>query len=211
MTDAEWLQFIFGRQVADHHNPEAERLANEVSPHDALRLVTQIFSEPDTLLTRFSDEQIAHGLTFLCAAGESDWMYHLYELMVDRQLRFDCIRSIETLYRRCFARRCRESASHLCSDGPPLNNVCYMWWDRFPGGGGPSTTNSELAAIEYELIAVMARTLQIQHVACQESALHGLGHYGGARADSVIDSWMAAHPQSPLYAYAKAARDGNVI
>jgi hypothetical protein len=58
--------------------------------------------------------------------------------------------------------------------------------------------------------------LQIEHAACQRSALHGLGHWSGGndqRVPAVIDQWLAIHPNAPkkLVEYAKAARSGIVL
>jgi hypothetical protein len=208
MDDVWWLQHIFGESLAATTNPVDAKLAVEVSARDALSLMTRLFSNCGSLLAPFTDQQVADGLVFLASAGESDWMYYIYDPLIDRQVRFDCIRSIEGVYRDCFAPRCRKSTLHLSSDTNPLNSVCFMWWDRFPSGG-TSDANKEL-------IEVMARALQIEHPACQESALHGLGHWQGTSEDrvhAIIDEWLAKHPQLPstLRAYAEAARDGNVL
>jgi hypothetical protein len=207
MDDAWWVQHIFGESLAAQNNPEAAKRAADVSPREALALMSRLFSNCGPLLAPYTDHQVGEGLVFLGAAGESDWMYYIYDPSIDRQARFECIRSIESVYRDCFAPRCRKSTTHLSSDTNSLNCVCYMWWDRFPSGG---TTDSD-----EELIEVMARALQIEHAACQESALHGLGHWEVAsddRVHAIIDEWLAKHPQLPsaLRAYAEAARNGNV-
>jgi hypothetical protein len=57
---------------------------------------------------------------------------------------------------------------------------------------------------------VIARTLALPNVACQESALHGIGHGFGAPA--MVDAYLAANPDIPpaLRAYALNARAGRV-
>ncbi len=87
-----------------------------------------------------------------------------------------------------------------------------MFWDRFLSGGA---ADAEQAAVDGELIEVMGKALQIEHAACQESALHGLGHWeveSEDRVHTIIDDWLVRHPHlpAPLRAYAEAARDGNV-
>src|SRR5688500_4666586 len=141
MDDGWWLQHVFGQSLAAKGNPDAARLAAEVPPRDALVLMTRLFSNCGSLLAPFTDQQVAEGLVFLAAAGESDWMYHVYDPSVDRLARLECIRSIEALYRDCFARRCRNAPTHWSPDTASLNSVCYMWWDRFPSGGLTTTTD----------------------------------------------------------------------
>src|SRR5690242_17678467 len=199
MDDTWWLSHIFGQSLEDKTNPEAAGLAAEVPPADALGLVTRIFSNCGNFLTPFTDNQVAEGLVFIGAAGQSDWMDYLYDPAIERRVRYDCIRSIETLYRDCFARRCEDIDLDGSNDNP-LNSVCFMWWDRFPSGGSSPGSDAERPAVDEELIGVMARALQIEHAACQESALHGLGHWTSSSDDRVkriIDQWLASHPSVP--------------
>jgi hypothetical protein len=216
MDDNWWLQHIFGLSLADKTNPDAAQVAADVPPVDALGLITRIFTNCGTLLAPFTDRQVAEGLVFLGAAGESEWMCYLYDSANDRRIRFESIRSIAALYRDCFARRCSNKTAHLDSKSDRLNAVCFMWWDCFPGGGFATITASERHAVESELIAVMASALQIEHSACQESALHGLGHWGAGsdeRVRAIIVGWLASRADlSPeLVTYARAARRGNVL
>lgn len=65
------------------------------------------------------------------------------------------------------------------------------------------------------LIEAMGRILAIPHPASQESALHGLGHWGEhapARAEALIDAYLAGnHAARPeLINYARAARSGCI-
>ena len=213
MEDARWLEHIFGSSLGDKQNPDAAKTAADLAPADALRLVTQIFLNCGTWLAPFTDQQVADGLVFIGGAGESDWMYYVYDPATDRQARYDCIRSIETLYRDCFARRCPDRE---LSDDNSLGSVCFMWWDRFPSGGISAQSDVERPAVDEELIGVMARALQIEHAACQQSALHGLGHWYGAneaRVEAIIDQWLANHQHlsAKLTQYAREARSGNVM
>jgi len=62
----------------------------------------------------------------------------------------------------------------------------------------------------------MTNALALDSIACQESALHGLGHWHGAYPDEVeaiVDRFLAAHPTSrpELLTYARSARSGCVL
>jgi hypothetical protein len=213
MDDTNWLQHVFGKSPAASPSPRDENLTARLSGRDALRLMTRLFCDCGSQFAPFTDQQVAKGLVFLGAAGESDWMCYVYDPSIDRQTRFDCIRSVEALYRDCFARRCQNDLVNRSSDTNALDNVCFMWWDRFPSGGLPTTSDEEREIVYLELVEVMAKTLQIENAACQESALHGLGHFGGRdvnRARAAVDDWLARHLDSPLRTYAEAAREGNV-
>jgi hypothetical protein len=213
MDDAWWLQHIFRQSLRAKTNPDAAALAAEMPPRDALDLMTRLFLNCGSLLEPFTDQQVAEGLVFLSAAGQSEWMNYIYDPSIGRESRFGCIRSIEAVYRDCFAIRCQNDHATRSSDLNTLDTVCFMWWDRFPSGGLSTTSDEEREAVHIELVDVIAKTLQIENAACQESALHGLGHFGGPNvkcARVAIDDWLAAHPHSALRAYAKAALERNV-
>jgi hypothetical protein len=61
----------------------------------------------------------------------------------------------------------------------------------------------------------MRETLRLPNPACQESALHGLGHWAHAYpafAAATIDAYLAANPtlRPELARYAEAARSGCI-
>ncbi len=67
-----------------------------------------------------------------------------------------------------------------------------------------------------ELLAVMTDILAIDHIACQESALHGLGHWQPQHPDAVaqtVGSFLAQSPDiaAPLRDYARRPRAGYVL
>jgi len=62
----------------------------------------------------------------------------------------------------------------------------------------------------------MKKILALDSVACQESALHGLGHWHSLqpdRVESIVDGFLAAHPTTrrELVTYARSARCGCVL
>ena len=114
-----------------------------------------------------------------------------------------------------FEPRCTPYLSHLSeTDAGSLNSVCYMWWDAFPCLALPGDPN--LPRMQEAALRTMTRILGFQSPACQESALHGLGHWqrGHARrVCAIIDGFLAANPQLDprLISYAKSARCGCVL
>ena len=160
-------------------------------------------------VVRFSDAQVNEGIWELT----SD-LHALVSGEVPADIRLRSIRSIATLYRDCFATRCTPTLSHLDEDGSELNPICYMFWDtNHPLGylGGVPESDPVVGAV----FGVLSDTLSIRHPACQEAALHGLGHLTATfpeRVDHTIAAFLKSHkPRNPdLLAYARAARTGEV-
>ena len=94
-----------------------------------------------------------------------------------------------------------------------LNQVCYMWWDIIPLAASSKPRQPD--PIHEASLAVMRATLRLPNPACQESALHGLGHWAHAYPEftaATIDAYLAANPKlrPELVRYAQAARSGCV-
>src|SRR3954468_23291475 len=109
MDDAWWINHIFGQRTSERTNPDAAALENAVPREDALGFMTRLFAGCGKLLAPFAVLQVAEGLTFF-AAGERDWPAYLCQEDICRPTRVACVRSIETLFRDCLARRCRETS-----------------------------------------------------------------------------------------------------
>ena len=122
--------------------------------------------------------------------------------------------AIGALFAKLFAPRCSPHLSHLDEAGASALNVsCYMWWDLIPFLGRPD--DPARREIDDACLGVMERTLDLDSIACRESALHGLGHWHGGyprRVESAIDAFLGAHPdlRPELVRYARSARSGCV-
>jgi len=88
-----------------------------------------------------------------------------------------------------------------------------MWWDFncWSPDPDPLTRNPNDSAF----LESMRSILTIDHVACQESALHGLGHWRhahNATVESIIDEFLKKERNlsEPLRKYAGDARRGCV-
>ncbi|WP_162917568.1 hypothetical protein [Dongia deserti] len=120
-----------------------------------------------------------------------------------------CVHTIYALFERVFAPRCAPVLSHIAEPGgSELNGVCYMWRDIISLRS--ETGDDRRGRIGEAVDTVIRRTLALPNIACQESALHGVGH-GCGRSD-VVDQYLAANPNLPpaLRAYALDARAGRV-
>jgi hypothetical protein len=73
-----------------------------------------------------------------------------------------------------------------------------------------------LPALHDAALSAMGDILRLDSIACQESALHGLGHrnqLAGARVAEIVDAFLArsANARPELLAYARAAGLGCVL
>jgi hypothetical protein len=212
-----WLEHAFGHEVRFHaspwyFDPDCDGWAPE--PATALAYLTRLFEDPEPALRWFADSQIAQGLTYLLctsASGDNGWFYAT-EVPLAQRLR--CVDAIGTFFARLFAPRCTPHLSHLSeTNAGPLNGVCYMWWDEFPCLALPDDPHHD--TLHATALRTMDHILALPSQACQESALHGLGHWQRRHSavtgiiDRFIDNNPALDPR--LTSYARSARCGCVL
>lgn len=213
MSFDEWVTWVFD-------NPEGyrwmDRLVDwgEVPSAVLVGYLTGLFEQADSLLRPFSDAQLSQSFWFLLGHG-TDVNVALFDPSVPWAERVRCYRSMLVLYESCFRLRCGHYLSHLNETSDhPLNGLCYMWWDLFPTwGSAPGPAGPD--PVDYELLGVMTRILELDSVACQESALHGLGHWAlhhHGRTTEIIDDFLTGHAnlRPELRRYALSARAGCV-
>lgn len=129
--------------------------------------------------------------------------------------RFDFMASVRDLYAIGFTRLCSDFFGHL-DRGPaaarPLNSACYMLWDM--GGIECPAIAGDAEALDMAL-DVLAFALTLENWACQESALHGLGHFAMDCRDGttpVIEGYLNRRDiPTELRDYARAAISGCVL
>lgn len=210
----DWLEHEFGHAVplhgqAWHFEPDADWW--EPSPEQAITYVSRLFREPERLMVSFADSQIAQGFWHLLSG---DVAFALLDDSLPVDMRCDAIRAMSTIFGRIFDPRCAPLLSHLDEPGTnALNGICYMWWDVLPLYG--EATDQRANPIDDACLGAMHEILSLPNPACQESALHGLGHWQSvypAFAAATIDAYLAASPglRPELVVYAQAARSGCV-
>lgn len=173
--------------------------------------LTRLFMDPVPPTAGHSDAQLNQGLWYIVHTVCSNHMLALLDESVPLAARIDCIDAFYALNAKLFAARCSPHLGHLSEEGAPLNMICYMWWDLIPLTPAPK----QRAALDEAVLAVMEQTLALDSLACQEGALHGLGHWADAYPEPIsatIDFYLQQPGLRPaLRAYAQAARDGMVL
>lgn len=209
-----WVQSVFEPTTDEYGNlvsgstPAGFDLSGGES---ILRRITAVFSDPCRYLDRYSDSQLGDGLRQLWHPGEGDTGYAFGDASIPWSTRRLAIDSIGVLFERLLARRCaRTYAEWSAGPGGSLDHLCFMWWDvGFPN---PFDTPADEAVA---WVSVQRRILGLDSVACQLSALHGLGEMGWCWShitapiiEEFLDGKSCSCPE--LRAYAQAALAGNV-
>lgn len=202
LTFEEWIDHFFSHPVPLSSEPIWHDDFNadywDGPPHVTLEYITRAFENAESVFEYFSDAQLNQGFWYMINEGQP-YMSPLLENELPWPDRKRAIRSISTLFEQLFAKRCSPHLSYRDEPGAnPLNSVCYMWWDIFPSWG--SKKDPEYQARDQEFLNVMAATLKLDAVACQESALHGLGHWHlhyPEVTQEIVDDFIERHQLKP--------------
>ena len=199
----DWIVGVFDETVEDPWPPPAQELAH----------LSRLFADPAGALEGLDDEEIGVGLWSVLDSGGAGTALALNDASLPLADRIACIRLIPTLYRELFVPRCQERLGHLSEQGGRLEMICYMFWDVACFGGPPGEREGNL--LEDAVLDVLEDTLALDHAACQESAIHGLGHRIGRhpeRAPAMLDRWLRtkAERDPRLRRYAESARTGCI-
>jgi hypothetical protein len=204
----EWLSYLFGREVKDpawYHSPEARPFSGE--PAEIAELFVNTMRHCGSDLAPYCEAQVAQGLQHVINPSCGNVVFALTRKPLSKDQREEVILSLSNLYSDCFTPRCAPFLSHLDEAGAnPLNRVCYMFWDVTPLLSGPPGA----------VLKVLEAGLKSVNPACQESALHGLGHLPrangkGKRVEEIIVSYLRSRrPSTALRAYAERAARGAI-
>jgi len=211
-TFERWLEITFTRPELDWTLDE-EKFVCEQKPENEIACFERVFGDPFTTFELITDEEINRGL-WLILGESSDFMWVVLKPPVPWSDRKRVIDLIPTFFESFMVDRCDEHLSHLDRQGQggrPLNSICYMWWDIFPTWGQSDETGTSES--DSAMLSCMERILAIKHIACQENALHGLGHWHMHYPDVVariVDAYLARNPDlsEELKRYALNARGG---
>ena len=212
----EFVEFQFGPAVRMHGNAWYFDLDSdwwEPEPKTGIAYLTRLFSNGAEVLQWFSDAQIAQGLGGLvntAAVGAQPWMI---DPATPAEERAGVWNAVTIFFADVLGPRCTPTLGHLSEDGAPLNGRTYMWWDGFPPLTGAEDPQRKV--VDDAELACLETVLTLESPACQEAALHGLGHWIAHehRCAGVIDGYIhsgrAARPE--LLDYARAARTGCIL
>jgi hypothetical protein len=211
-----WIRYTF--EFLPH---EFDNIKPDVEPGDwdektDVEYMGRLFAAPVESTQGYTDAQINRGLWLLINESGSD-LYYIFDRELPLDLRIKVVQDMYVVFEQLFLPRCTSARSayqkkvdHL----NPLNSVCYMWWDISPFYA--KSGQGEREFFDSYCLEVMQKTLALDSIACQESALHGLGHWASAYPEFVeptIDAFLQRQPniEPELREYALAARWGGVM
>ena len=215
---APWLEHVFGHEVRHHQAQWYFDLDAPIWDGPAALTAAHLirmFENPEPALADFAASQIVQGLYYLIDPGAGGLTLDVAKPEVSHDQRRRFVRSIGTLFADFLARRCTPHLSHLDETGAgALNGVCYMWWDVMPWVHVQGDRRAQ-AELDRDILQVMDMTLGLDSIACQESALHGLGHAQSQFPEpvaAIIERFLAASAERrpELIGYARAALCGCV-
>jgi hypothetical protein len=193
VTFEEWLSFVFDAPVT--HGDwlgEFQRGYWNDAPEILLAYLTRAFAEAGKFLTPYSDAQLNQALWEVC----NEYCNGFFDGNLPLTDRIRGIESIYSLYEQLFAPRCTAITSNgltKTTGVSHLNSICYMWWDVFPTWGNRDEQGNPLGLACLE---VMEKSLSLDSIACQEGALHGLGHWHlhyPTETEASIDDYLKQH------------------
>lgn len=215
----QWIDHVFDHSVkknAWHMRKSAAHWQVERHAIQAVEYLTRLFENPVTTLARFSDDQIGQGFWYLVGSFSYANTLKVREVSLPDRLR--CIQAMFTTFEQLFGQRClptwdveQESKKRASTQ---LDIICYMWWDIFPLIGSDKVDDH--IAVSAEILSVLTKELALKSEACQQSALHGLGHwhlYHPNQVEAIVDRYTSRSPKlrPELLDYAQHAHSGNVL
>lgn len=209
-----FLQHVFDHPVSSPpwYQSGSAAVWTAAPAEDAL-LIAQCFEGAGTLLSNYSDEQVAQGLRYIVDPSCGSLLAGAFAYPIPEETESRLISSFVTLFDTCFSRRCASKLSSLDETTNALNLVCYMWWDVLPWYGRPNEPRFKQrdGAMLNAMVAILANP----HDACREAALHGLGHWQRhypKEVETAINDFVRKNPhvRLELLHYAQNALSGCV-
>ena len=205
----------YERWVADCLAPETERTELAIGNVELARYMERLFHTSGELPKTWSYRALNRGIWYV-GGTQSEYSLRVCKGVPLKQQQLT-IAAVKTLYADLFKPSCPDHFGHLDA-GPeppnPLSSACYMLWDM-DGGIGTLAARGN-ATVRDAAYDVLRHALDLDSLACNESALHGLGHLHhvhGKRATRLVDGFLARRGKAipvELRRYAEAARIGRV-
>ena len=212
----DWVKQVFDHEVRKPEWYWDKDAWSWKGPSDlTVEYLSRLFGRPLPILANYSDEQLNQGFWYLTSGACSNHRFAVTDETVPLDARVRCVRSIQRVFEQIFSGLCSQHLLHIDEKGAaPLNPACFMWWDLSPLQLEPDGAANE--SISNAALEVMEATLKLDSVACQESALHGLGHWElfyPTEVAEIIDQHLKDNPhlRTELKEYALNAREGHVL
>lgn len=193
LTYPQFVEFFFARPVVgenERYDLFRSGIDSFVPSHpaivvDHLRRICCELSEPTNACSR---EQIDQGWWAVFGAG-IECQRFLFAPSVDPSLRTACIESMYLPFRDVVAK----------STLGKRDSFYWMWWDLVLETFGNETTevyeelSSDAKQMLESIYETLVKILALDHLACQWSALHGLGHSPHPKVRETVQRYLDLH------------------
>jgi hypothetical protein len=208
MSYDEWIKFVFDHPVSVDIKSvwywdsqldefwEEWSIGEKANLEQQLQFATKLFQNSMFLLKEYSPEQINQGFWFLLSHVPGFGLADLiWKTELSWSLREKCIFSMVVPFQSIFSEI-------------PEQDSCNMWWDLLR----EFQQDRDQKVID-AMFQAMKEILQSPILACQVSALHGLGHLEHADKREVIEEYLRQNENldNETREYAIAAISGEVL
>lgn len=208
MTFEKWFDQILACSLEEKSYSD---MRWDLNDQKQCEFIFKFFSDVENYLKEFSNEDAAKILEFLINPSLSDICYVFLNSNVQLETKRLTIGSIFSVFKDIFNNRCEKKESrNLPVIISPLNNLCYMWWDIFPRHGVPKSP--QYTEVDKIILSLLSKLLELNNIACKESALHGLGHWYSGYPEKIISIIESSNDciSENLRTYASQASKGNI-
>jgi len=199
MNISEFIKYLFDRPVGDTEWYFCDEHEDPFVAKDILvRLAGEVFKGIAKIARLFNEKQVCMGLQYLINPSCGSISYLYLDSSIDFDLRKNAIMSMEIVFRDVFSHISAKHGLYQDTQDTILSyrRVCYMWWDMFPRHGIPRQPSMEKT--DDVICQAIYSILKIDSLACQESALHGLGHWYFSRPDEIMSVVQSFLPNAPV-------------
>lgn len=209
--------------LAQVMDPEFEGIVDETATDPAIaQLVCEAYRAVEIVDDLYGTDRTLGLLRATISNLHSSWCFFPCSRAVPVSVRAEYVRASFFVFSSYFDSRLgAEGFLAADSRGPslsPMRLLCCMWWDIAPASVWVKCEDTAIADAVFE---TLERILRLSSVACQEAALHGLGHLVSpvgrgdvsSRAVATIDAYLEREGNraiDSIRVYARQARGGQV-
>ena len=158
------------------------------------------------------EEIVLASLLAVISDAQSEIALSLISKDVPIELQSSVFDKILVIFTRLFASRCDDTLTPA-PDSPnrEWNSICSVWWSMMyhPYSDIP---DPDFRQIDMKILDVLGKILELDHLACKESAIRGLGHWFyflPEEAPAMLERHWADIPEA-LRDYAESAKVGEI-
>ena len=189
----EFVDFLFDHEVVSiprsaETGPGPWYWAVEVlfDPNRVAQHYIRLFTAPEFLLERFTREQLEQGFWAIQSSNIDCSVYEIiWNTDVPLEIRESCVRTMSDLFALLFSKDALETSVEMWWD-----SMAYDWYC----GNRARKKGGEDESMQDTMFFTLEKILGLDSMACQDAALHGLGHLCHPQTKKLIDVFLEKNP-----------------